>query len=83
MTTSTIVGWFDRADQIEPTYDPGRAALCPICLVVLGNAAVTTTSLMPYGGNKTYFFRAHTKCWLNASDAEREQIEHSIIDGNK
>lgn len=81
MTTEhSIFGWYDHPDQAIPTYDPGRAALCPICLVALGQDAITTTSLMREGSTKSFFFRAHKSCWLNASDADKEQIEHSIID---
>lgn len=78
--SASIFGWFDYPGQAIPTHDPGRNALCPICLIALGGAPVTTTSLMRKGGAKSHFFRAHTKCWLAASDAEKEQIEHSIID---
>lgn len=80
MIESPILGWFDHPHQTIPIHDPGRTAPCPICLSALGDTPMTTTSLMRRGSAKSFFFRAHKSCWLNAGDAEKEQIEHSIID---
>lgn len=78
---SGIFGYFDRPDQATPTFDPGRDALCPICLGVCGSERkLVTISLMKEGDSRSYFFRAHKSCWTEAPAIERERIEHSLID---
>jgi hypothetical protein len=74
------VGWFESAEQVEPSHDPGLDVPCPVCGLTL-TRPMKTISLMVVGGAASYFFRAHKPCWDSASEEERCQIESTIIDG--
>lgn len=75
-----VFGFFDDPAAAAPAYDPGiSGVLCPVCLRDL-SVPVKTISLMLAGDERSYFFRTHRQCWDNAPDAEREQIEHALID---
>lgn len=60
-------GWFDDADQEEPTYSPPLGGPCPLCgkhITVL-SGDVRTHSLMYQGGQyarRSYFYRTHKSC---------------------
>ena len=76
----TVFGFFDDSATTVPSYDPGISGVpCPVCLRDL-SMPVKTISLMLAGDERSYFFRAHRSCWDAATDAEREQIEHALID---
>lgn len=75
----TIYGFFAAADQTVPSFDPGLAVSCPVCLQTL-RRPVKTISLMKEGDERSFFFRAHSECWQSASEDEREQIETALID---
>lgn len=75
----TIFGYFDSARQTKPAFDPGSNILCPVCVTPLADP-MKTISLMPVGGERSYFFRAHSTCWENADSTIRQQIEGSVID---
>lgn len=75
--TASIFGFFEDALQHEPTYDPGRATLCPFCLQILGDGDVRCTSLMLPGTGRSYFYRYHFGCY---DETEAAKIEGSLID---
>lgn len=76
-----IFGYFEDPKQDVPTFDPGRGALCPICLSACGGAKpLVTVSLMRVGDARSYFFRAHKDCWKTASEQDKQRVEHSLID---
>lgn len=76
---SDVFGYFD--DQSDtPKHDPGMSAICPVCAAKL-ERPVVTISLMPDKiRTRSYFFRAHKKCWDECEDAEKSNIESSLID---
>jgi hypothetical protein len=57
-------GWFDDADQIEPTYEPPRDAPCPFCGFRIHEEDVRTHSLTYRSeyGPRSYFYRTHRTC---------------------
>lgn len=75
-----IFGYFERADQREPSFDPGRSVLCPYCLMTLGDAPLRMISLMLPGDNRSFFYRFHRACGERASDTEKVEIESALID---
>ena len=77
----SIFGYYTSADQDprSPTYDPGLAVPCPICLRQLA-APLKTVSLMKIGDNRAFFFRAHKGCWDEASEEDRRLVESSLMD---
>lgn len=78
-----VFGWFDGMGDV-PAHDPGREAACPVCAKSLAATwpDVTTVSLaLLVGREKSYFFRAHRKCWReDTTEEERAAIESSLID---
>ena len=86
MAKQSIFGYFEVAGQVVPSYDPGLTCPCPICLRQLREwptkfgEQFKTISLMKEGDDRSYFFRAHKRCWDNASEEEKNNIEHSLID---
>lgn len=79
--SNQFLGYFSDASQTKPEFDPViEGTPCPVCLRPLARPVVTV-SLMGVGSSKSYFFRAHKACWNETPDAEKERIEHSIIDG--
>lgn len=74
-----IFGYFDDPGQESPSYDPGLKALCPHCLRVLA-LPVMTISLMRVGSRRSYFYRVHRGCQMQASSADIHRVESSLID---
>lgn len=65
-------GWFDDAEQKEPTYDPPLGGPCPLCgrFMVPMEQDVRTHSLIYKGlvyAKRSYFYRTHRTC------AEKDQ----------
>jgi hypothetical protein len=73
-----VFGWFDDTGD-TPTHDPGLSGTCPACGATLGRP-VRTICLMPVGGSRSYFFRAHRACWDGLDAGEQSAIESSLID---
>ena len=61
---NAIYGWFDDADQTEPSYEPPRNAPCLFCGLPVHAADVRTHSLMHTNeyGARSYFYRTHRSC---------------------
>ena len=78
---SGLIGYFDVCDrdQTTPTYDPSPHCQCLVCMRTLCPPMVTV-SLMPKGGRRSLFFRAHKVCWESLSDDGQRTYEGSIID---
>lgn len=77
-----VFGWFDDPGT-TPAHDPGPGGLCPVCgaqFVRFDEPPVVTISLMPVGGARSYFFRAHPECWRGLDESEQSGIESSLID---
>jgi hypothetical protein len=80
MIRTDVFGWFDDPAATKPAHDPGIATgKCAACGQGL-QLPVKTISLMPEGGSRSYFFRAHKDCWENLDVAERAEIEGALID---
>jgi hypothetical protein len=77
-----VFGWFDSPDQTTPAHDPGiGTAVCALCGNHLSVAqALKTISLMPVGGERSYFYRVHKLCYDEATEDERASVEHALID---
>lgn len=74
------IGWFARAADPAPAFDPGLDVPCPVCGVVLQAEPRTTVSLMPMSGPRSLFFRAHLRCWRDADERTRAGIESQVVD---
>lgn len=73
-------GWFSSPEQLEPEFDPGLFKVeCPYCHNNLVRP-VTTISLMIEGDSRSYFYRAHARCYWNAEQTHRDAVDHSIVD---
>ena len=57
-------GWFDDAEQSDPTYEPPRDAPCTLCGFPVHADDVRTHSLMYQGqyAARSYFYRTHRTC---------------------
>lgn len=76
---SDVFGFFDNERQQVPAYDPGLNVPCPYCLRKL-ERPVRTISLMVPGDARSFFYRAHKQCSVDATPQQTEQIESSLID---
>jgi hypothetical protein len=73
------VGYFDNPTQDLPAYHMGKDQLCPVCHERVG-ALKKYKALMPYGGERSFFFYYHDEC---AEDMEAlTAFEHRIIDAD-
>ena len=75
-----IFGFFDDPSQVKPNFDPGLGVFCPFCLITVGEEKIRTISLMPIGGRRSYFYRAHIPCLDIANKDEITFIESLIVD---
>ena len=76
----SIFGHFDAPGDKAPAFDPGLGVPCPFCLQPVETGALKTISLMPLGGSRSYFYRAHKNCYERASLEDATKLESSIID---
>lgn len=75
----SVFGFFDKADQITPAFDPGLDVLCPFCLRQL-SAPMKTISFWLPGDARSYFYRSHKACYEGATPEAISQIESAQID---
>lgn len=66
-TEQMFYGWFDDADQAEPSYSPPLGAPCPLCgkIITLLKDDVRTHNLMyqgPQYAKRSYFYRTRRTC---------------------
>jgi hypothetical protein len=55
--------------------------MCPLCANYFTVAqSIKTISLMPVGGERSYFYRVHKKCYDSHTEEERASVEHALID---
>jgi len=61
---NTFYGWFDDADQTEPSYEPPRDAPCLFCGGTIHAEDVRTHTLLYQGqyAARSYFYRTHRTC---------------------
>lgn len=76
----SIFGYFDRAGQGEPTYDPGPNVLCPVCLRMLSDPVRTVSMVAAHAPQRSYFYRLRKVCHENAADDTLIQIESAVIE---
>lgn len=79
MSEQSIFGFFDRPNQTDPTYDPGYAMPCPICMTSLSKPTRTISLMLP-GDSRCFFYRMHRKCAEETSKEEINRIESALID---
>lgn len=61
---NAFYGWFDDAEQANPTYEPPHDGPCLYCGRAIHAGDVRTHSLM-YAGQyaaRSYFYRTHRSC---------------------
>lgn len=76
----TDVGYFDGTGS-SPAFDPGLKVPCPVCHASLEQEPRCTVSLMAMEHpTKSYFFRAHKRCWETCGRDRQSDIESEIID---
>ena len=76
-----IFGWFDDANQTEPSHDPPRDAPCLFCGTAIDGADVRTHSLMyrdEYGA-RSYFYRTHRSCADREGDTAMDGVILDMI----
>jgi hypothetical protein len=66
-TEQLFYGWFDDAEQAEPSYSPPLGGPCPLCgkTITLTADDIRTHSLMyqaPQYAKRSYFYRTHRSC---------------------
>lgn len=80
-----MVGYFDSAEQEEPTFDPGMDVPCPVCHKILRGQPVVTPSLLLWDydstkGDRSYFYRVHKACYQGLSEQAITALDSIIID---
>ena len=76
------LGWFDDPSQTEPAHEPGLDVPCPVCGGTLndGQPRKTMSLMLCEGPDRSYFYRAHKKCWEALNAEQQGIIEGEIID---
>ena len=77
-SANAIYGWFDDADQTDPTYEPPRDAPCLFCGGPVHAEDVRTHSLLrpdEYAA-RSYFYRTHRTC----ADAGSVSMDGFVLD---
>jgi len=72
-----MIGFFDNAEQSDPTYDPPHNAPCVVCGEPVCHP-MKTISLMWQDGadNKSYFYRSHKACYeKNPAAADKAALD--------
>jgi len=77
---SRIYGYFTDPTQVEPVFDPGLSAACPVCAEVLNANNVRTISLMVPNNDRSYFYRVHRSCHEPLKDTDRCKLDGLLVD---
>ena len=77
-----FVGWFDSAEQTEPTYEPPFPGPCIVCMKPMSADDVRTYSLMwaDRAYNKSVFYRMHRTCAESLTPAELGAYDGAVLD---
>lgn len=77
-----FVGWYDRADQTEPTHEPVFPGPCIACLKPMTPDDVRTISLMweDRAHHRSVFYRMHRTCAVAMSDREQAAYDETVLD---
>lgn len=79
--SNDLYGWFDSAEQREPTYDPPHNAPCPYCGSPCSDDDVRTHSLMAAeNAKRAFYYRTHITCDEAATDGEKQSIFDAVIE---
>lgn len=74
-------GWYDRADQKEPTYDPGLVD-CPVCHALVTQDNVRTISLL-HDDRRSLFYRMHRTCAEGLTEDQRDYYDEAVMHGTE
>jgi hypothetical protein len=77
-----LVGYYDRADQDQPTYDPPHDGPCIICWKPLTPDTVRTINVMAMPDARparSYFYRLHRACHDRLTPEEQGALDHSVL----
>jgi hypothetical protein len=78
-----IYGYFDDAKQEKPSFDPGLEVGCPFCNEKINNGAgdtkISTISVWKPGDTRSYFYRAHKKCYGSADPLKVQEIDSVVF----
>jgi hypothetical protein len=77
--TNSIFGYYSSPEQLQPDCDPGLEVPCPFCLKKL-ERPVRTISLLAVGDTRSFFYRAHRQCAVDATPEMVTDVESSLID---
>lgn len=72
-------GYFTKANQEVPEYDPGLNINCPVCEKLL-SAPMSTISVMLEGDSRSFFYRTHKSCYEKLSEEEATLLDSTIVD---
>ena len=57
------IGYFDDENQVDPAYNPKiEDSVCPFCSLQLSHP-MKTISFLKEESRKSFFYRAHKKCY--------------------
>lgn len=80
MNVIGLVGWYDRADQDTPTYDPPHEGPCPVCGGALGPDSVRTVSVLYADGVRSLFYRLHRACGDRLTQVEEGRLDAAVLE---
>lgn len=77
-----FVGWYDSAEQSEPTYSPPFPGPCIVCLKPMTPDDVRTINVMweDKAHSKSAFYRMHRTCGEAMSDREASVYDGVVLD---
>jgi hypothetical protein len=75
------VGWYDRADQTEPTFDPGNVP-CVVCHQPWTKDTVRTVCVtwQDRHVHQSLFYRMHRTCADSLTPKEVELYDGTVLD---
>lgn len=73
-------GYFTSVNQSVPVYDPKNNVPCIVCEKPWEVENVCTVSLMKVGDSRSFFYRAHRKCYHSLTPEEQTKYDSEVID---
>ena len=79
---SRYLGYFTAPGQVDPVYDPGPDAPCPVCGDCLASREDVTTISLMWGDQRVLalFYRCHRRCYHALSREEADALDGRMLD---
>ena len=77
-----FIGWYDSAEQDEPTHAPVFPGPCIVCMKPMTAEDVRTVNLMwqERTHDRSVFYRTHRTCAESLSAAEHASYDGAVLD---